>query len=43
LDRLLYLGDWSHAEALERHAELCIKAVVTIHNNPENLRLPAGK
>ena len=24
---LLYLGDWSHAEAVERHAELGIKAV----------------
>lgn len=24
---LLYLGDWSHAEAVDRHAELGIKAV----------------
>ncbi|EFN52440.1 hypothetical protein CHLNCDRAFT_138968 [Chlorella variabilis] len=43
LEPLLYLGDWSHAEALERHAELGIRAVVTIHNNPDNLRLPPGR
>ncbi|KAI3430229.1 hypothetical protein D9Q98_004826 [Chlorella vulgaris] len=43
LDPLLYLGDWTHAEALERHSELGIKSVVTIHNNPDNLKLPASK
>lgn len=43
LDPLLFLGDWSHAEATERHAELGIKAVITIHNNPGNLKLPPGK
>ncbi|GFH09317.1 MAP kinase phosphatase 5 [Haematococcus lacustris] len=36
---LLYLGDWSHAEAIERlQEELGIQAVVTVHNHPENLK-----
>ncbi|KAL6765845.1 MAP kinase phosphatase 5 [Haematococcus lacustris] len=42
---LLYLGDWSHAEAIERlQEELGIQAVVTVHNHPENLKpkLPKG-
>ena len=43
LDPLVYLGDWSAAEAVERHAELGIRAVLTIHNNPGNLALPPGK
>ena len=30
----LYLGDWSHAEAVDRLDELGVKRVVTIHNNP---------
>ena len=42
LEPWLYLGDWAAAEAAERHAELGIKSVVTIHNNPENLKLPAS-
>jgi dual specificity MAP kinase phosphatase len=40
---LLYLGDWSHAEAVDRHAELGIKAILTIHNHPDNLKLPPGR
>ena len=43
LESLLYLGDWTSAEATERHAELGIGAVVTVHNNPANLRLHPGK
>jgi hypothetical protein len=43
VESFLYLGDWTSAEATERHAELGIGAVVTVHNNPANLRLPAGK
>ncbi|KAL4422489.1 hypothetical protein ABPG75_008686 [Micractinium tetrahymenae] len=43
LDPLLYLGDWSHAEAVDRHADVGIKAIITIHNNPDNLKLPPGK
>lgn len=37
---LLFLGDWGHAEAHDRLRELNIRSVVTIHNNPGNLRLP---
>ncbi|KAL4421080.1 hypothetical protein ABPG77_001375 [Micractinium sp. CCAP 211/92] len=43
LDPLLFLGDWSHAEAIDRHAEIGVKAIITIHNNPDNLKLPPGK
>ena len=42
LEPWLYLGDWAAAEAAERHAELGIKSVISIHNNPENLKLPAS-
>ena len=43
LESFLYLGDWTSAEATERHAELGIGGVVTVHNNPANLRLPPSK
>ena len=38
----LYLGNWFHAENSERLAELGIKRIVTIHNNPERLKPAAG-
>mmetsp|Transcript_11961 Transcript_11961/g.35836 ORF Transcript_11961/g.35836 Transcript_11961/m.35836 type:complete len:480 (-) Transcript_11961:160-1599(-) len=37
----VYLGEWSHAEAHERLLELNVRRVVTIHNSPENMELPA--
>ncbi|GAB4815324.1 hypothetical protein N2152v2_002370 [Parachlorella kessleri] len=42
LDSFLYLGDWANAENHERLAELNVKSVLTIHNNPENLKPSAG-
>ncbi|MEW5317279.1 MAG: hypothetical protein WDW38_008590 [Sanguina aurantia] len=38
---LLYLGDWDHAAAVDRLEELGISRVVTVHNNPETLKLPS--
>ena len=38
----LYLGNWGHAEARDRLAELSVRSVLTIHNNPERLALPPG-
>ncbi|KAK9809657.1 hypothetical protein WJX73_001361 [Symbiochloris irregularis] len=35
---LLYLGGWDAAEDGERQQELNIRRIVTVHNNPENLR-----
>lgn len=40
LDSHLFLGDWSHAENHERLSEIDVKSIVTIHNNPGNLRPP---
>jgi len=38
----LCLGDWEHAEAGDRLAELGVHCVVTIHNNPERMAPPPG-
>jgi dual specificity MAP kinase phosphatase len=42
LEPHLYLGDWEHAAAGAQLAELGVRSVLTIHNNPERLALPAG-
>ncbi|EIE24571.1 phosphatases II [Coccomyxa subellipsoidea C-169] len=39
--KVLYLGDWEHAQQTERMDELNIRRVITIHNNPENMQLPS--
>ncbi|BDA42767.1 probable dual specificity protein phosphatase 6 at N-terminal half [Coccomyxa sp. Obi] len=39
--KVLYLGDWEHAQQTERLDELNVRRVITIHNNPENMQLPA--
>lgn len=39
---LLYLGGWDSAEAHERLQELNIKRIMTVHNNPEDLRPQPG-
>eukprot|EP01026_Neomeris_dumetosa_P000082 TRINITY_DN100257_c0_g1_i7.p1 TRINITY_DN100257_c0_g1~~TRINITY_DN100257_c0_g1_i7.p1 ORF type:complete len:354 (+),score=35.73 TRINITY_DN100257_c0_g1_i7:28-1062(+) len=36
----LYLGDWNHAQNIDRLNDLNISWVFTIHNQPENLKLP---
>lgn len=41
LPSFAYLGCWEHAEDNSVLEDLKIKAVLTIHNNPENLKLPA--
>ncbi|KAK9816993.1 hypothetical protein WJX72_007967 [[Myrmecia] bisecta] len=38
---LLYLGDWSHAENTDRLNEINVKRILTIHNHPENLKVPS--
>lgn len=38
--RLLYLGDWDNALDTERLVELNVRTVVTIHNEPSNMKLP---
>ncbi|GAX75987.1 hypothetical protein CEUSTIGMA_g3430.t1 [Chlamydomonas eustigma] len=40
IPNVLYLGDWSHAEAVQDLNDLNVKRVITIHNHPENLKLP---
>lgn len=42
IPRLLYLGDWSHAQNGEVLEELNIGAVVTAHNNADDCRVPRG-
>ena len=37
----LYLGEWDHALDARLLEELRVGAVVTIHNNPERVKLPA--
>ena len=34
LPRVLYLGEWSHAENHERLQDLGVRYVITIHNDP---------
>jgi dual specificity MAP kinase phosphatase len=36
--RLLYLGDWGHAEDVERLQDINVKNIVTIHNHPGRYR-----
>ena len=31
---MLYLGEWSQAEAVDRLTELDVRRVITIHNSP---------
>lgn len=38
----LYLGNWGHAENSARLAELGVKRILTIHNNPERLHPGPG-
>jgi len=40
IPRRLYLGDWKHASDRDLLRELSIGAVVTLHNNPEDLEVP---
>lgn len=42
IEDYLYLGNWGHAAAQDRLAELNVKSVITIHNNPERLQPPPG-
>lgn len=37
----LYLGDWAAASDHEKLQQLRIKRIITIHNDPENLKVPA--
>eukprot|EP00210_Caulerpa_lentillifera_P000657 g634.t1 len=41
IPQVLYLGSWDDALNLERLKEIKIRSVVTIHNNPEELKLPS--
>lgn len=40
IPRLLYLGDWDNALDTERLVELNVRTVITIHNEPGNMKLP---
>lgn len=39
---LLYLGNWEHAQNFAALKDLGISRLISIHNNPENLKVPKG-
>ncbi|KAL3135874.1 hypothetical protein ABBQ32_007430 [Trebouxia sp. C0010 RCD-2024] len=39
---LLYLGNWEHAQNFAALKDLGVTRLISIHNNPENLKVPKG-